>query len=35
MTSKTPQSNQPSAPRAAAGDSLMGLDDIVYQRLLR
>ena len=35
MTSKTPQSNQPSAPRAAAGDSLMGLDDNVYQRLLR
>ena len=35
MTSKTPQSNQPSAPRAAAGDSLMGLDDNVYPRLLR
>ena len=35
MTSQTPQSSQPSAPRDAAGDSPMGLDDNVYQRLLR
>ena len=35
MTSKTPQNDQSAAPRAAAGDSLMGLDDNVYQRLLR
>lgn len=31
----TSQSTQTSPPRNAAGDSLMGLDDNVYQRLLR
>ncbi|GAA1484406.1 ATP-dependent Clp protease proteolytic subunit [Brachybacterium fresconis] len=31
----TSQSIQPSSPRAAAGDAPMGLDDNVYQRLLR
>lgn len=35
MTSVSSQSTQNSAPRDAAGDSPMGLDDNVYQRLLR
>lgn len=35
MTSVSSQSTHASAPRDAAGDTPMGLDDNVYQRLLR